>query len=234
MRAVAYARFSSDRQCDHSIEDQFELCRRYVAKQQWQLVQVYVDRALSGASAARPGYQALLADAEGASTMSSWSSAWTESGAGSPMSQPCTTAWSFAASHCTPSTWAWSPRCTLACSAPWHSSISRTSRTRRGAASSGGCCRAKPPAGGPTATARSRARPGSVGSTRPRPRWCDASSSSSRLEQVHGRLHAGSTPKMCRDREDEPAGHDDPRSSRARHRDPEQRALCRAAGLESL
>ena len=55
MRAVVYARFSSDRQSDCSIEDQLEVCRRYVAKQHWQLVRSYEDRALSGASAARPG-----------------------------------------------------------------------------------------------------------------------------------------------------------------------------------
>ena len=39
-------------------------CRRYAERQGWQLVRIYEDRALSGASAARPGYQALLADAE--------------------------------------------------------------------------------------------------------------------------------------------------------------------------
>ena len=64
MRAVIYARYSSDQQRAASIEDQVEVCRRYAERQGWQLVQVYEDRALSGASAARPGFQALLADAE--------------------------------------------------------------------------------------------------------------------------------------------------------------------------
>ena len=63
MRAVIYARYSSDAQREASIEDQTEVCRRYAERQGWQLVRIYEDRALSGASAARPGYQALLADA---------------------------------------------------------------------------------------------------------------------------------------------------------------------------
>ena len=64
MRAVIYARYSSDAQSAASIEDQVEVCRRYAERQGWQLARVYEDRAISGASAARPGYQALLADAE--------------------------------------------------------------------------------------------------------------------------------------------------------------------------
>jgi site-specific DNA recombinase len=64
MRAVVYARDSSDQQSAASIEDQIEVCRRYIAGQRWQFVRTYEDRALSGGSAARPGFQALLADAE--------------------------------------------------------------------------------------------------------------------------------------------------------------------------
>jgi site-specific DNA recombinase len=64
MRAVVYARYSSDNQREASIEDQLEICRRYIDRQGWTLVHAYEDRALSGASDRRPGYQQMLADAE--------------------------------------------------------------------------------------------------------------------------------------------------------------------------
>ncbi len=64
MRAVIYARYSSDHQREASIEDQLEICRRYIHRQAWKLVHSYEDRALSGASDKRPAYQQMLADAE--------------------------------------------------------------------------------------------------------------------------------------------------------------------------
>ena len=64
MRAVIYARYSSDNQREASIEDQMEICRRYIDRQGWKLVRTYQDRALSGASDQRPAYQQMLADAE--------------------------------------------------------------------------------------------------------------------------------------------------------------------------
>ena len=64
MRAAIYARYSSNNQRDASIEDQIEVCRRYIARQDWQLLQIYEDRALSGSSTIRPGYQKMLIDAE--------------------------------------------------------------------------------------------------------------------------------------------------------------------------
>jgi site-specific DNA recombinase len=63
MRAVIYARYSSDLQSDASIEDQIRLCEERLRKEGWPLVATYTDRALSGASALRPGYQKLLEDA---------------------------------------------------------------------------------------------------------------------------------------------------------------------------
>ncbi len=60
VRAAIYARYSSDAQSAASIEDQIRLCKERLASEGWQLVQVYRDAAMSGASDLRPGYQALL------------------------------------------------------------------------------------------------------------------------------------------------------------------------------
>lgn len=63
MRAVAYARYSSDLQRDASIEDQVRSCRELIQRQGWSYQHAYTDRALSGASSVRAGYQQLLEDA---------------------------------------------------------------------------------------------------------------------------------------------------------------------------
>jgi site-specific DNA recombinase len=60
MRSVIYTRFSSDRQREASIEDQARNCRRRIDSEGWQLVEHFKDEAISGATAARPGYQAML------------------------------------------------------------------------------------------------------------------------------------------------------------------------------
>jgi len=62
-RAVIYARYSTDIQRPESIEDQFEVCRRYAEPNGWAVVRQYDDAALSGQSLDRPGYQRLLRDA---------------------------------------------------------------------------------------------------------------------------------------------------------------------------
>jgi DNA invertase Pin-like site-specific DNA recombinase len=63
MRAVIYARYSSELQRDASIEDQVRSCKARIAGEGWTLVCTYTDHAQSGASHLRPGYQQLLADA---------------------------------------------------------------------------------------------------------------------------------------------------------------------------
>ena len=63
MRAVIYARYSSQNQREASIEDQVRLCRRHVESRGWSYLHAYTDRATSGASPFRAGYQKLLEDA---------------------------------------------------------------------------------------------------------------------------------------------------------------------------
>src|SRR6266404_3838329 len=63
MRAVIYARYSSDLQREASIEDQVRICRQRIDREGWTLVTTYSDAATSGASRLRPGYQKLLEDA---------------------------------------------------------------------------------------------------------------------------------------------------------------------------
>src|SRR6516162_3245252 len=63
MRAVIYARYSSQLQREASIEDQIRLCRARIEREGWQYLHAYTDRAISGATALRPAYQQLLEDA---------------------------------------------------------------------------------------------------------------------------------------------------------------------------
>ena len=62
-RAAIYARFSSDNQSENSIEDQVRICRARAERERWDVVEVYADFAISGATADHPRLQALLADA---------------------------------------------------------------------------------------------------------------------------------------------------------------------------
>jgi site-specific DNA recombinase len=62
-RAAIYARYSSENQSETSIEDQVRNNRRLCEEKGWHVAEVYWDRAMSGASTLRPGYQKLLADA---------------------------------------------------------------------------------------------------------------------------------------------------------------------------
>ena len=63
VRAAIYARYSSDLQCEASIDDQVRVCAEHAAKEGWQVVERYFDQAISGASLNRPGIQKLLRDA---------------------------------------------------------------------------------------------------------------------------------------------------------------------------
>ncbi|MEG8025080.1 recombinase family protein [Sphingomonas aurantiaca] len=62
-RCAIYARFSSDRQSQTSADDQVADCRARAEREGWEVVQVYADLAISGASNKRPGMTSMLADA---------------------------------------------------------------------------------------------------------------------------------------------------------------------------
>ena len=63
-RAALYARFSTERQTDASIQGQFRNCEAYCEREGWTIVDRYGDEAISGRKTDRPGYQRMLADAE--------------------------------------------------------------------------------------------------------------------------------------------------------------------------
>ncbi len=65
-KVAIYARYSSDKQREASIEDQVRLCEERAAREGWKITKTYSDRAISGASLMRPGIQSLMEGARGA------------------------------------------------------------------------------------------------------------------------------------------------------------------------
>lgn len=65
LRAVLYARYSTDKQRESSIDDQLRAARERAAREGWHIVAQHADDAVSGSTpvAMRPGGKALLADA---------------------------------------------------------------------------------------------------------------------------------------------------------------------------
>ena len=64
MKAVVYTRFSSDRQREASSEDQARNCRRRAESEGWRIGEHYRDEGISGSTADRPGYKAMLRAAQ--------------------------------------------------------------------------------------------------------------------------------------------------------------------------
>src|SRR5688572_8935026 len=60
MRACTYARFSTDKQSERSIEDQVRVCERLAVQHGFEVITGFTDAAISGGTATRPGYQAML------------------------------------------------------------------------------------------------------------------------------------------------------------------------------
>ncbi|MFV1877638.1 recombinase family protein [Nioella sp.] len=59
LRAAIYARYSTDLQSAASITDQIRICRRVAEERGWQVVEVFADEAISGATHLRPQFQAM-------------------------------------------------------------------------------------------------------------------------------------------------------------------------------
>lgn len=62
MNAVIYARYSSDRQTEQSIEGQIRFCTQYAQQHGYNVIKHYVDRAISGTTDHRPQFQQMIAD----------------------------------------------------------------------------------------------------------------------------------------------------------------------------
>lgn len=67
--AVIYARFSSSKQREASIEDQLRICRKWCADRDIEVVAEYCDRAASGRTDDRPEFQRMISNAGEAETV---------------------------------------------------------------------------------------------------------------------------------------------------------------------
>ena len=63
-RAIIYARFSTDKQREESIEAQERACREYAAAHEYTITELYADRAASGKSDNRKDFQRMMRDAK--------------------------------------------------------------------------------------------------------------------------------------------------------------------------
>ena len=64
MKAVIYARYSSDKQTEQSIDGQLRICRDYAGQNGIELIGNYIDRAVSGRFDNRPNFQLLIKDSK--------------------------------------------------------------------------------------------------------------------------------------------------------------------------
>lgn len=62
MRAVIYARYSSDSQREESIEGQLRECKEFAEKNDITIIGEYIDRALSAKTDNRPNFQKMIKD----------------------------------------------------------------------------------------------------------------------------------------------------------------------------
>ena len=62
MKGVIYARYSSDNQREESIEGQLRECKAFAEKNGIQIIDNYIDRALSAKTDNRPAFQKMITD----------------------------------------------------------------------------------------------------------------------------------------------------------------------------
>ena len=62
MNAVIYARYSSERQTEQSIEGQLRECQEFAAAEGITIIDSYIDRAISGKTDNRPAFQQMISD----------------------------------------------------------------------------------------------------------------------------------------------------------------------------
>lgn len=61
---VIYARYSSDKQNEKSVEDQIAVCEKYAAAENYNVVNRYSDKAMTGRNTKRPGFQKMIRDSD--------------------------------------------------------------------------------------------------------------------------------------------------------------------------
>ena len=64
MNVVIYARYSSDRQTEQSIEGQLKECYEYARRNGYTVIGEYIDRAISGTTDHRPEFLRMIADGD--------------------------------------------------------------------------------------------------------------------------------------------------------------------------
>ena len=60
--AVIYARYSSERQTEQSIEGQLRVCREYAERNDLVILSEYIDRATTGTNDNRDSFQKMIKD----------------------------------------------------------------------------------------------------------------------------------------------------------------------------
>ncbi len=64
LKCVVYARYSSDKQNEKSIEDQIKACEEYAKENGFTIINTYIDKAKSGKTDKRPGFQQMITDSK--------------------------------------------------------------------------------------------------------------------------------------------------------------------------